>query len=161
MPWDTIVEVKKPDELQTAQPLVAEVPVGTKIRIEVHGWGLGKLADMLGVENIAQQLAPSGFIVTDVFGTGWSMGTIEGTAGEDNANAQAIAPQWIFLVVAFLGAAAALLWGISFLITSIKVKGENIKIGGGDGLFGFLKGPLMLIAVGGVIYLVMKGRGKS
>lgn len=165
MSWDTIVEVEKPAELADATPIVDEVPAGTRMRIEVNGWGLGKLADVAGAEWFAQKLVDADVTVIDVKGYGWSDAIVEMVAGKEEQEQYQAQFAFVILIplLKILAITLAVLpFGLASFIKSIKVKGENIRVGdgGSGGFFDFLKAPLMLAVVGGVVILYLSSRKK-
>jgi hypothetical protein len=144
MAWQVIAEGNSIEEFEASTTTeIVDLPKGTRLRyrVEVPIWApIGKLADLAGVEFLAQYFGPAGIDVDDVYGN-WHWMEVRATVDPPLAPLTAVAV--IILALAALGIA----WYISRIILEADI-GALIITGVAIGVGVALAGGLALLLLG-------------
>ena len=72
MAW-TVLAQGTPEEFQAALPTIEHLPSGTPVKLEIntYPYPIAPVADLWGMEWVAEQLSGSGMDITEVESDGW------------------------------------------------------------------------------------------
>lgn len=120
MAWKELFEADSVQGLQDVVPSMSDLPNGMHGRFEIHGFGLGLLADAPGQELLWNSyLNGLGVHVNDVFGENSNVAVVDWTVDQSLAQglSQSVTVVPVLLVIAAL---IALLLALGWLVTKIK-----------------------------------------